>query len=435
MTTRWRRRVGYLVAASAALAVWLFANVAAGVLTGASLLPFQIFPGPGTSWVALTFAAVASAFILKPLAERVDTGGYLALLSGVAAVASLLAYVSLIGVYAALDESPPPGVRLEGKYSQAHSVWFSPDGSELVGPDGFVRPAIRRWDARTGELRHTTKLGSEDYLALDQAVFSPDGQTLAVPDSVKKAVTLWDVAAGSLRLGPLALGDQCCAGGIKIVFSPDSNTLVTVSEGSDHGPVVALWDARTGELKRALPGELAAFSPDGRALAVSDRAHEAIRVWDAQTFELKRTMRVEVLSRPSVLAFSPDGKALVSGPPYSTAGEAPDIGVWDIHTGRFESKLSGRRPTELAFSPDGRLLALNDRHMLEIYDARSWGRVRRFQPCESSRNIVGSGRRGDPIRSTTIVTSPRRLAFSPDGKTLVTACGAGSVKLWNVGEL
>jgi WD40 repeat protein len=433
---RWVMKAGYLIAAFCAVAVWLFANTAAYILIVASLLPFQIFPGLGSSLFAIIIVAFGATFIINRLRGRLSSGGYVALLIGVVAVSSLLVYSSLVGVYAALDESPPQRVKLEGKYSHAYSVWFSTDGRALVGQGReSVHPVVRHWDAQTGELRRATRLVSDGYLSLEGAVFSPDGQTLAVPDNVKKAVMLWNVATGNLRFGAMALGEQCCVGGIRTVFSPDGRTLATASEGADRGSAVTLWDARTGELKRTLPGELAAFSPDGGALAVYDRRiHEAIRVWDAQTLELKLVLPVGRSSHAIVLVFSPDGKTLVSNSPFSATGKKPDIGVWDLHTGRFEPKLRERRPTMLAFSPDGRLLALNDGHMLEVYDARSWGRLGRFQPYESSRTVSGSGRRGDPIRSRFHTTWPRTIAFSPDGKTLATTCNVGIVKLWDVSE-
>lgn len=430
------RKAGYLIAAFIAFAVWLFVNAAGHVMVAAELLPFQIFPDSGLGLLATASGALAAVPIIGRLAGRAGAAGYAGLLAVGAAVGSLLVYGSLVGLYVATDETPPQAVKLEGGDSQAFSVHFSADGRTLIGQGkDFLRPVVKLWDARTGELLGAVGLASSGYLPLEDAVFSPDGGTLAVPDSLNKAVTLWDVAAGTSRLGPLALGGPCCVGGIRVVFSPDGKTLAAVSEGPDGNPAVALRDARTGESKRALPGGRAAFSPDGGLLAVWDRAHGMITVWDAQTLESRITLPVERASSATVLAFAPDGQTLVSAAPHPGPDTEPGLGVWDLGTRRFETKLSGRRPTSLAFSPDGRLLALNDGHMVEIYDARSWKRLSRFQPYESNRTVTGSGRRGDPVRSRASNTWPRRLAFSPDSKTLVTACAAGRVRLWDVSAL
>ncbi|HLW64382.1 MAG TPA: WD40 repeat domain-containing protein, partial [Gemmataceae bacterium] len=77
---------------------------------------------------------------------------------------------------------------------------------------------------------------------------------------------------------------------------------------------IRLFDVRTGEVRREFRGgeqlRGLAISPDGRTLAAAIR--KEIKLWDVGTGELKRTLRGHenwVLS----IAFSADGKALVSG--------------------------------------------------------------------------------------------------------------------------
>src|SRR5208282_578855 len=96
-----------------------------------------------------------------------------------------------------------------------------------------------------------------------------------------------------------------------VAFSPDSNRLV--SSGQDR--LVILWDAVRGVAIRQLSGpgsnpvQLAAFSPDGKTVAIGE----------------------------------------LNGNPY-------DVGLIDSETGALRAHLSGHAGgiCTMAFSPDGR---------------------------------------------------------------------------------
>ena len=77
-----------------------------------------------------------------------------------------------------------------------------------------------------------------------------------------------------------------------------------------------MWNAQTGALLRTLNGHTGAvmslaYSPDGRAL-VSGSADHTVKVWDAKTGALTATL-TDHADRVWSIAFSPDGQAFASG--------------------------------------------------------------------------------------------------------------------------
>jgi WD40 repeat protein len=99
----------------------------------------------------------------------------------------------------------------------------------------------------------------------------------------------------------------------------------------------------------------AAFSPDGREIAVGTGAATAY-VFDTHTGKelCKWTCPDEVTS----VAFSPDGRTLAVG----VAGLFGGSGVffYAVANGREVARLSQLTTQSLAFSPDGKLLASGD---------------------------------------------------------------------------
>lgn len=112
---------------------------------------------------------------------------------------------------------------------------------------------------------------------------------------------------------------------------------------------------KVNETKLPLPGKQVssiAFSPDGKLLAVANPADYSIALLDAKTGALRHTLRGH-LCVVGCLAFSPDGRRLVSG------SEDWTIKIWDFEVARATLTLTGHkgRIRDLAFSPDGKHLA------------------------------------------------------------------------------
>ena len=157
-----------------------------------------------------------------------------------------------------------------------------------------------------------------------------------------------------------------------------------------------------------------AFSPDGKTLAsVGDNT---VRLWDVDTGERPRTSGATPGAVESV-AFSADGKTLGSGGYDDTAR------VWDVATGKLLATLERDDPVlAVAFSPDGKPLATPPP------DGATASTTRR--PRRS-----GSGTWPPSKPLFNLPEQPNQvfaMAFTPDGKSLITASLSGAITLWDL---
>jgi WD40 repeat protein len=162
-----------------------------------------------------------------------------------------------------------------------------------------------------------------------------------------------------------------------------------------------------------------AFSPDGRYLAASGDGG----VTTLLDLDGGATTPFKLSGAGVSVVFSPDSKFC------ATSSDAPEIKVWPVPekgTPANQNKRPGPLPIRLksvainlTISPDGRNVAAvsyNNSSTFTFWDANSG-------------NQVGSGfphsERGDNIET---------LAFSPDGRYLVTAGDNGTIRVWRVGQ-
>lgn len=326
---------------------------------------------------------------------------------------------------------------LRGHTNYVRDVQFSPDGKTLAsaGQDGMVV----LWDVITAKRTETLKGHAGHVWAIS---FSPDGRYLC---SAGKAIKVWDLEADR----PL---DRLTDDGAKIIhvdFSPDGRTLAS---GSAQG-TVKLWDVATGheiDTWSAHPGQAVAcvaFSPDGSILASAGGvAVPEVKFWDVETRRLGHTLRGHT-GPIWDLAFSPDGGTLAS------AASDGDVIVWDVRRGKDVQRLhaSSGPLWSVAFSPDGRTLASGSMGSCQLWDVASWGKVKTietpnqrnyvaFSP-DAKRLAIGGGTQIGLYDATTAQLLHRMgaqclwigsLAFSPDGKILVSVGADHRVTLWDV---
>ena len=230
---------------------------------------------------------------------------------------------------------------------------LSPDGRTVVARSRDHTALLL--DAATGMPRATLAGHhlSPEYgfftPARVEAVFSPDGRTLAT----SSPTTLWDVATGAYRA---TLVDAYAH---RLVFSPDSRTIATMV--GNGGNDVVLWAADTGALKVALRGHASrmictAFSPDGCTVATADGV-SAVVLWDAETGAPTATLHGS--ESAEFVVFSPDGRTLATSEEGDADAEAA-VKLWDASSGALRATLSGMGEVvfKMTFSPDGRTLTV-----------------------------------------------------------------------------
>ncbi|HKV35104.1 MAG TPA: caspase family protein [Pyrinomonadaceae bacterium] len=380
---------------------------------------------------------------------------------------------------------------LTGRTNMAYNVAFSADGTQLSSG------GRTRWDLRTGSgLRIIPASASSEKT---YGVPSPDGRVVAVMKPNTSVVSLVETPSGRQLFALTPSGD---AGVVeKMRFSADGTMLAVVHGAVDQGQVptgptsymrgsqVKIWDVKSGRELRSLavnelPSE-ADFTADGRVAATIGSMGQ-ISLWDVQSGSKLRdltsspmatftppqikpgqtpqmpnmadiaammtnvmgTMAAGTMGRTvTSLAFSPDGKILVTGGVESKANidiaammsgamsgkrpkgsKTPDpqdlmkdlkveaigqVQIWDVASGREIGNLKGhgRAVGKVAFSRDGKLLATGGTdNTIKIWDVAA---------------------KKELATLTGHTANIESLDFHPDGRLLASAGEDGSTFLWD----
>jgi WD40 repeat protein len=226
---------------------------------------------------------------------------------------------------------------------------------------------------------------------------SADGSRL-VSAGVDHEVKVWDPVAGKELFRFTKHAREVTS----VAVSPDGSRVVSCSEplgatanAGYVGSEVYLWEARPDGKVASIAGPNgwvagAAFSPDGRSLAV------AYWTWDGKQ---------KTLADGEVGVFN-------AGDGQKTASfKIPEN--WDqahTTTDKGDSKVSVRWTSALAFSPDGKLLVVPTQTGVIVLDLDA-GRQDAAAYEDFGAHVF--------------------TAFSPDGRRLATAAADGAVKVWS----
>ena len=257
---------------------------------------------------------------------------------------------------------------LRGHRSDVNDVEISYDGKTVIS--GSVDKTVRLWDVESGEIRHV--LEEHEHIVEDVHFFLDGGKAVSTDRGGQGYV--WDVASGraeSSRVKPAVeylskeLATQLDSWHIhrdeviRTVTDDDENRLLVVMPQK-----MVLLDAESLVLIRwfdVIPGapvNVLAFSPDGKTLVSGGgnvfQPDNRIHLVDVHTHERIRSVKPSpddgmVMS----VAFSDDSRYLAAG---TSTG---DISIWERDTGRLVTTFAAHEGSVLSlmFSPDGALLA------------------------------------------------------------------------------
>lgn len=292
----------------------------------------------------------------------------------------------------------------EKSYNCPTRVAVTPDGSKIAMADGDG--GIKLWDAVSGVALDSIRSSYTLFLS-----FNPDGNTLT-SWTFNDSATVWDFERNLYEKKKCS---QPCPD-IKRVLSPDGKRIARAAE---FGPIQIL-DAATGECLDTLSGHTAyvttlAYSPDGKYLA-SGGFDRKIIIWDTATGESLYVFggHNDVILN---LAFFPDGKRLVS-----CGGDGRTI-LWNLGGDECMNVLTEYlyKINSVAVSPDGKRIATaGPRNMVQIWDIDT-------RICRDTLRVNGQP---DNITKYWVES----VAYSPDGKLIASADSDGNIRVWDAGS-
>lgn len=320
-----------------------------------------------------------------------------------------------------------------------NSVAYSPDGKYIVSCSN--NGDIQFWNAKTGEGNNTWK-----YRKAKFAMFSPDGKHILIGRE-NNDIIIECISERSNKL-ILAIPEgktyRVCRTTLEghsesvacAAFSPDGKNVIS---GSLDG-TIKIWSLNTGNCIQTLGWGLdnvssVAYSPDGKYfVGAGEKGIEEeiitekgdtilgytaavgdIKIFDAKTYECVKTLNTKDDGWQVYLAYSPDGKYIIS----STGGKT--IQMWDVEKGECVKTLeaSAGSVSCLAYSPDGKYIVSGSN---QPYSETPDNNVRIWD-AESGKCIKTLEGHTKGVRS---------VAFSPDGKHIVSGSNDNTIKIWEI---
>jgi WD40 repeat protein len=256
------------------------------------------------------------------------------------------------------------------------------------------------WDANDGRrlfsLPHQDEVTSAKFGLLDERI---------ITTSRDKTAKLWDALNGKL----IAVFADHQKSVLDADFSKDHQRVATTGEDG----FVKIWRPDTGQFIATLGKgnstiSKVEFSPSGEDIAIPSRGAQ---IWRAPRTGARLAPTLLPEARAAGAAFSPDNQTI-----YTVGwGEQSHQGIltWSAKTGSRRADFWKHKNflEDVRISPDGKIVAVATFSAALLFDAASGRELHRLE-LQSAR-----------LKS---------IAFSRDGKRLVTSGGEGATKVWDV---
>ena len=293
--------------------------------------------------------------------------------------------------------------------SLINSIVVSSDNSSIIS--GSVDKTIRVWDILTG--RERIKLDGHTG-AVTCVASSPDGSRI-VSGSEDSTVIVWYASTG--KEPPTAIGHTSTIN--SITFSNNGKFIISGS----NDETVRVHLISTGDEKLRLFGHTGAVR--SVATTVSDQQilsggdDSFVRVWDSDSGQI--IFILEDASGPITgLKATPDGTKIISG--------SKAVTVWDLTTGVQLTRISEGVSNDVAITCDPtsqKIITGGWDETIRVWDIHSGEQLTKFDEDQDNSRVIFS------------------VAVSPDGTTIVSACGENPiylgasvkqdyVRVWNV---
>ncbi len=335
-----------------------------------------------------------------------------------------------------------PIILLNSHASQVYCLAFTKDGQWLACADSANEVHI--WNYADRKTLHVLR---DNDTEIRHMAFSPDSKLLACGG--EGVIYLWDPLQGKVPNGEQAQGTQQ----ICMSLSPEGKRIAV------NGPSgLRIWDTEARKslflLEEEMPVHVLAYSSDSRWIAGGTDSH--IRIWEAESGTprgLCEGPQVPITS----LAFTPDGKILAA------SGKAGvDIWLFQVDDGEpfllIPDPLNNSTIFDLAFHPEGRLLAIAGINQLATSGSTGgisvWDIFNRKKVVEIPGGCtqLAFDKTGQQLACATVDRSIgiwdfskqeqvkeltghdeaiNALAYSPDGKWLVSGSDDLTLRFWD----
>ena len=210
-----------------------------------------------------------------------------------------------------------------------------------------------------------------------------------------------------------------------VVASPDGRKVASAGRGG----IIKVWDAENGKQMQEIAPHFRvvfclAWHPKEELIAAAgwDGRRHTVQVLDPRSRKTLSTIppgRDNFTAAYYVIAFSPDGRFLITGEGSESGGGA--VNVWDVQTGRQVGSIGtyAREVRGVVFSPNpvGRLPATaSGNGEISILDGT------RLDKEQVSRDLIQARVPGPCLN----------IAFGPDGKWLATGGDDDTIRIWDV---